>query len=380
MKHIVPLILAAAIITATSGCGADKSIRYYNLGLDAVQRDDYDEAIRLWRESLKYRPDDPETRYNLGAALMAKKRFAEAEIELAKAVELNQLDLESQHMFGRCEEELGKLPEAKHAYEFALTLKATYVPALIGLASVALKENQNKSAEDYATQAAELDPNNVEADMVLSEAYFRNGNLASAYAQLMSARRLEPTNPDLLLLLGKVEYERRMYPDARESLDAARTLGMLTDELYVYLALTNLALGEASEAEEHFHLAIYRNPENARAWKGLAETYIRERRWREATDAVAKASALAPDDPETILDDAVVTMNSGDAGSAAAKLEALSQRADAPEITGYYLGHAYLRTGRNAEARAAFERFAKSWQGDASLAEEARVISARLSH
>lgn len=378
MKHSMPLVLIAAFLVVISGCGGDKALKYYNLGLDAVQRNDYDEAIRLWSESLKYRPDDPETRYNLGAALMERKRFAEAEIHLAKAIELSPLDPDAQQLFGKCEEELGKIPEAKHAYEFALSIKPTHVPSLVGLASIALKEGQDKSAENYATQAAEMDPNNLEANMLLSEAYFRNGDFNMAYGQLLSARRLGPTNPDLLFLLGKVDYARRMYADARETLDAARTLGTSTDELYCYLALTNLALDDAPEAKKYFHLAIYKNAANVQAWKGLAETYIREKKWREAADAVAKASSLDPNDPVTMLDNAIVTLNSGDPGAAARMLEALRARPDAPPITLYYLGHAYLRAQRNADARAAFEQFAQVWQGDAVYAEEARAIAARL--
>jgi len=378
MKHRTPLILIAAFLVVISGCGGDKALKYYNLGLDAVQRNDLDEAIRLWTESLNYRPDDPETRFNLGAALMERKRFAQAEIHLATAVELNPLDPDTQHLFGQCEEELGKIPEAKHAYEFALSMKSTHVPSLVGLASIALKEGQNKSAENYATQAAEMDPNNLEANMLLSEAYFRNGNLNIAYGQLLSARRLGPTNPELLFLLGKVDYARRMYADARETLEAARTLGKSTDELYCYLGLTNLALGDAPEAEKYFHLSIYKNDANVQAWKGLTETYMRENRWREAADAVAKASSLDPNDPATTLDNAVVKMNSGDPGAAVRMLEALRARPDAPPITLYYLAHAYLRTQRNADARAAFEQFARTWEGDAAFADEARAIAARL--
>jgi len=375
-------ILLLAFIIATASlfrCGPDKSIRYYNLGLDAAKRDDYNEAIRLWNESVKHRPDDPETRYNLGAALMLMKRYAEAEIQLRRAVELQPQDPDAQHLFGSSLEQQGMLPEAKRAYDFALSIKPTHVPSLMGLASIALKEGRNRSAENHATQAVELDPNNLEANMLLCEAYFRTGNFTEAYGQLLSARRLGPTKPELLLLLGKTAYARRMYVDAREALDSARALGISTDELFCYLALTNFALGETGEAEKHFRLALYKNAENGMAWKGLGETYIREKRWREAAEAVAKAASLEPDDPETMLDDALVTMNLGDFGAAAHKLEALRVRSDAPGITNYYLGHAYLRMGKNADARAAFQRFAGIWEGDKALVEEARAIADRLS-
>jgi len=378
MKRTAFLMLFAALLGTGSACGPDKSVRYYNLGLDAVKREDYAEAVRLWNESIKYRSDDPETRYNLGAALILLKRYPEAELHLRKAVSLVPQDPDAQHLLGKSLEEQGMLSEAKRAYEFALGIKPTHVLALIGLASIALKENQNRSAEGYSTQAVELDPNNLEANMLLSEAYFRNGNFTAAYAQLLTERKLGSPNTRSLLLFGKVAYARHMYADAREALESARSLGQTSDELFCYLALTDLALGDTSAAENHFRLALYKNGENAKAWKGLAETYITEKRWAEAAEAVAKASSLDPSDPGTVLDDAIVAMSSGDIAGAARTLEALQARSDAPQITSYYLGHAYLRIGNNAAARASFQRFADTWEGDTALAEEARSLAESL--
>jgi tetratricopeptide (TPR) repeat protein len=377
-KHLSALLLLTIALLSFSQCGPDKAIKYYNLGLDAAQRNDYDGAIGFWNESLKHRPDDADTRFNLGAALIALKRYPEAEVQLRKAVELNPLDPDAQQLLGKSLEEQDSLSEAKHAYEFALDIKPSHAPSLVGLASVLLRENQNKSAEDYATRAVELDPRNLEANLLLSEAYFRNGDINAAYGQLLSVRRLEPANPAFLLLFGKVTYERRMYADARESLEAARTLGTSTDELFYYLGLTNLALGNAAEAQKDFRLAIYKNSEYAMAWRGLGETYIKEKKWHEAAEAIAKALSIKPDDPETALDSAIVQLNSGDPGTAAHTLEALLLRSDAPQITGYYLGHAYLRMGKNSEARVAFMRFAQMWEGNKSLADEARELAGQL--
>jgi tetratricopeptide (TPR) repeat protein len=374
-----PFIALLPLLSLLLGCGPDKSVKYYNLGLEAAKRDDYAEAIRLWGESLRYRPDDAETRYNLGLALFSVKRYREAEEQSREAVTLDPLDHQAHHLLGKSLEEQGMLPEAKLSYESSLNIKPDYVPAFIGLASIALKESQNKSAENYATQAVGLDPNNLEANMVLSEAYFRNGNLNAAYGQLLSARKFSPVNQDLLMLLGKVTYERHMYADALEALGAARTLGMSNDEIFLYLGLANLALGYTSEAEKDFRLSLFKNPENARAWKGLGETYMKDKKWREATESIGKAMHLAPDDSEAAMDDAVITLNEGDLSGAAQKLERVSSRPDAPQITNYYRGHAYLRMGKNAEAREAFQRFLALWQGSAAIADEAKAIVERLS-
>ena len=378
ISRILAIVPVAILVSFSPGCGPDKSVRYYNLGLEAAKREDYAEAVRLWNEAVKYRPDDPETRYNLGTALIAMKRYTEAETQLREAVTINPLDADAQQLLGKSLEEQGRLPEAKKAYEFALGIKPTHVPSLIGLASIAIKEDQNKSAENHASRAVALDPGNLEANMLLSEAYFRNDDFSAAYGQILSAGRLGPPNAPLFLLTGKIAYSRRMFADALDALQSARALGSATDELFCYLGLTNLALGDTGEAEKEFRLSIFKNKENVNAWKGLAETYIKEKRWREAGEAVEQAARIDPSDPEVLLNGAAVRMGTGDLTGAVRVLETLRTRPQYPSITDYYLGHAFLRMGDNTQARAAFQRFVETWEGDQALAEEAKTLVDRL--
>ncbi len=378
MKPAPLIFLVFAALSTAAGCGPDKAIRYYNLGIEAAKREDYAEAARLWSEAIKYRPDDPEARYNLGAALVQLKRYAEAEPHLRRAIELNSLDADAHQMLGACLEKLDRLPEAKKEYDFALTVKPTNVPSLVGLARIALTEGQNRSAENYAARASALDPGNLEANMLLAEAYFRNGDFNSAYGQILSAQKLGTANASLYFLTGKIAYSRRMYEDALDALRSARALGSSTDELFRYLGLTNLALGDFGEAEKAFRLSIYKNRENAKTWNGLAETYISEKRWREAGEAVDEAARIDPSDPETLLHRASVRMGTGDPAGAVGTLETLRAQAKYPPIADYYLGHAYLRIGENAQARAAFQRFIETWEGDQALADEAKATSDRL--
>jgi Flp pilus assembly protein TadD len=378
MKPVPFPILMLVFLSTCFGCGPDKAITYYNLGIEAAKREDYAEAAKLWNEAIKYRPDDPETRFNLGAALVQLKRYAEAEPHLRKAVELNSLDPDAHQMLGTCLQKLDRLPEAKKEFNFALAIKPTGVPSLIGLASIALAEGQNRTAENHAARAVALDPGNLEANMILAEAYFRNGDFNSAYGQILSAQKLGTANASLYFLTGKIAYSRHMYEDALDALRSARALGSTTDELFLFLGLTNLALGDFGEAEKSFRLSIYKNRENAKTWNGLAETYIRQKRWREAGEAVEEAARIDPSDPETLLHRASVRLGAGDPAGAVDALETLRAAPKYPPIADYYLGHAFLRMGDNAQARAAFRRFIETWEGDQALADEAKATADRL--
>ncbi len=63
------LLLIPSLILVLSSC-SDPSLKYYNLGLDSVHKGDLDQAVDYWQKSLKYRPEDPETRFNIATALM----------------------------------------------------------------------------------------------------------------------------------------------------------------------------------------------------------------------------------------------------------------------------------------------------------------------
>ncbi len=376
----MPLLAALlAAFLSLAGCGTEKSIALYNDGIDAAAREDYEEAARLFALAVERRADDPQARYNLGLALIELDRFAEAETHLREAAALDPMDPEAQELLGTSLEKQGKLPEAKAAYRASLNIKPTHVPALLGLAAIALAENQNRAAQDYATEASDLDPNNLEANVLLSEAYFRNGEYSSAYGQILTAKRLKPTDETVQFLFGKIAYSRRMYEDALDALAGARSLGLASDELFLYLGLTNLALGSLGDAERDFRLSIYKNDANPRAWRGLGETYMVMKKWADANDAIGRATGLDPDDDQLALDRALIAMNTGDLDRAAADLEAVIAKPGAPQTTGYYLGHAYLRLRRDADARAAFERFIAIYEGGGALLDEARAIVDRLS-
>ena len=377
---IIAAFVASAVLAGSiAGCGPDKSVKFYNQGVDAANRNDLDQAIALWTESLKYRPDNPGARYNLGAALLEQKKYGLAEEQLREATRLNPQDFQAFDLLGKSLEAQDSLVEAKQAYQFATNINPNYEPALSGLASVALKEGQYQTAEDYATRAAQIEPEDVEANLLLSDAYDRLGNYEAAYAQLASIRRLAPSNPRLFFLLGKVAYARRQYPDALGSLGTARDLGMTTSELFLYLGLSSRAVDDQASAEKYFKLAVFKNDTSAAAWKGLAQTYVKIKQWSEAKEAISRALALSPDDPEMTLDRGLVELNTGAPAEAVLDFKKVESRSDAPPITFYYLGHAYLRSGDREKARAAFQRFLDKGQGDKALLEETKIILSTLS-
>lgn len=372
--HIAAACLLLAMIVS---CG-DSALKYYNLGVEAADRDDLDTAIDYWRKSIEIDPSDPDTRYNLGMALLDREEYAEAEENFKAAAAVKNDDYRLQYGLGRSLEMQGKYSEAKKAYRFSISIKSNFHPPYTGLGAIALRQGLYSSAENYATDALRYSPYDTRGNLVLSEAYFMQENYQAAYAQLISSRAWIGTEPDYLLLLGKVENARHMYADATQTLLSARDAGVTTTDLYLNLGIALFELEDFKGAYEYYRLALYRDDTNVKAWLGLARTEYELDNLQGSLEAWKKARVLTPEDPVIDLGIAMIYIRTRDFDQAVTVLEALRARGDAPPRTLYYLGHSLMRAGRREDARRAFELFLLKWNGDEAMADEVREILVTL--
>jgi len=358
-------------------CG-DSALKYYNLGVEAADRDDLDEAIRNWRRSAEINPSDPDTRYNLGMALLEKKEYGEAEENLKAAAGIDSDDYRLQYGLGKALEMQGKYSQAKKAYRYSISLKSNFHPPYSGLGAIALKQELYSTAEKYASDALRYAPHDARANLVLAEAYYMQQNYSAAYAQLISMRAWLSAEPDYLLLLGKVMNSRHMYADAIQTLITAREAGKSGSDLYLNLGTAYYETGDFKNAHENYRLAIYRDEQNVQAWTGLARTEFELDHLDESLKAWNRAKALDPVDPEIDLGMAVTLIRTREFEKAVSVLEKLNAKGNAPPRTLYYLGHSYMRLGRTDDARKSFILFLDKWQGDETLSEEVREILVTL--
>lgn len=90
-----------------------------------INKDNYDEAYKLYREVHRNNPEHPEVNYQCGKTAFNLKKYNEAQIYLSKAVKVNSSKTKDARMWlGRAEHMLGMLDESLKAFEiFKSTLK-----------------------------------------------------------------------------------------------------------------------------------------------------------------------------------------------------------------------------------------------------------------
>ncbi len=370
---ILPAVSVIIFLSTLPGC-SDDSLKYYNLGVEAAERGELSAAVEHWQKSLQKRPDDPDTHFNLGSAFLELGRFPEAEKHLAIAAEIMPGDHEIHYALGKALENQDLLSEAKKAYKMSISVQSNFYPPYIGLASIALKQQQYKTAEKYASQGLNVSPRDLDGNMILSEAYFLQGNFQEAYAQLLSIRGIYAANPDVLLLMGKIMCERNMHSDAITSLKLAKENGASGADVFLYLGRSSYALEQYSDAEKYYGLSSFKDPSDPRAWKGLADTFFQTGEYDKSMEAWQNAAGLSPGDPDIDLGISMVYINTKHPESAVPILEKLRQTENAPSRTLYYLGHALMRSGQKEKAREAFKEFIVIWEGNNGLIDEVNKI------
>ena len=166
-------------------------VKLFNRGQDAHAKKNYEQAIELYDEALKLRPDFAEVEFQKAGALIALHRTAEAE----------------------------------RSYRRAMEVRPTWAlpPAALGLL-LARTEGREREAEVPLRRALELDAKNLLAVVALAELRTRSGDAAESLALWRRATELKPEDASLWVERGRAERASKDTPAALKSFERAVVL------------------------------------------------------------------------------------------------------------------------------------------------------------
>lgn len=198
------------------------SVGAVNVGTIVLQRMDKVSGVTVSTTSLNA-PKDAKKAYDKAHHDIENKNFAQAQQELEKAVQLYPRYVAAWQDLGAVYAQQNQLDKARSAFEQARTADAMFVPAYVGLASIALRESRWAEAAELSARATQLDGVDFPGAFYYNSfANYRLGNLDQAEK---SARRAETLGaqrafPQVNLLLGAMLANRRDYSDAADQLRA----------------------------------------------------------------------------------------------------------------------------------------------------------------
>jgi len=176
------------------------------LGIIAHQRGDHANAVDLIRRAIAGKPFAP-FHYNLGLALLALGRAAEASAEFARAIALNSSYAEAHSSLGDALSVQGRLEPALASYQRAAELKPS-AEAQNKIGATLLTLGRFDEATACCERAASLKPGLFEAQTNLAKAHLGAGRPVEATGHAVRALELRETLEAKTLFVLCVRHTR----------------------------------------------------------------------------------------------------------------------------------------------------------------------------
>lgn len=274
---------------------------HFNAGEAAGELKLRDEAIAHYNETLRIDPRYTKAYYNLGvllAEIPGRRLDAIRSYEGAIAVQPDFADAHN-NLAVQLAAEPGRENEALAHYRTALSLKPHYAAAHSNLAAL-LQRSPGREAEAlaHAEEAARLDPGQSDIELVLANALAATpGRAAEAVARLRELVRRWPENAEarvnLALLLaadpGRAAEVLALFEEV------LRLNPRHVNALYNYALILAQTPGRQAEASARYEAVLTLQPDHAAAHNNLGQLLLGQRgRESEARDHFAAAVRFSP--------------------------------------------------------------------------------------
>lgn len=216
---------------------------------------------------------DPEyvlAHYNWGVALLQRGRLAEAIQQLTDAVSRAPRFADARLNLGVALLRAGRTQEAASELQTAIELQPEAVDARFNL-GVALQElGRDADAVRQFNEVVNVRPDLVEAQVRLGQLEAKLGNHAEAKSRLETALRFDPHRGDALSTLGLVLAQMGRYGEAARRLEAAVEIAPNDPDIRANLGNVYLLQGEADRAVKQYEESLKLRPDDARVRANLS--------------------------------------------------------------------------------------------------------------
>lgn len=211
----------------------------------------------------------------------------------------------------------GDLQKAEEAFKEGIKLEFDFVPSMLGLAEVFVKEERNAEAEVQLKTALLLEPDNSEVHRLWGRFLYSNERLSEAETAFKKSIELKPDAFRSLVSLGNLYLIDMDRPeDAIMSYRAALAIDSDYVGLYYVLGNALIAVGKNSEAEIELQEAGRLAPDNPFPFYTLGELYVVSDKPELALNAFAMVLKAQPDFVQAHMERGDLYFLKGDDGKA----------------------------------------------------------------
>lgn len=391
------------------GIAQGEDLYHRGMAMYYIGRNDLQSAEKESLTALHLNPTDP--RNGILVAQVYEKRNVPASAIAACEEVLRTPGLEPTPSFitflGTLYQKAGRYNEARDRYVQAVDMDSTYAPALKNLGGLFDLAKQYDRASKVYLRYVELEPDDVDAYIGLTESLGESGRYAQALQAANRAMALDSTRSDVrlvyartalrnrdkalrargaeiyaalpdtvslkaedLVLLAAYEIDNNRLEEAKQHLERAEKADSSYADTYYQFGMLDFKTSQPDSAIVNFKRAIQRDPKIALYHLNLGVAYFQANQIDNAKPELRKAIALdkRPVMGYVLLGQALVSSDSLEAAEAEYQKALAIDPKNARALRG--LGFTYLRTGSFDKAMQAYQaatdsdpRSADGWAG-----------------
>lgn len=227
---------------------AETDARGYALKARALMWRDPGSAIPVAVSGLEHSPDFAPLHAALAIAYTNIGRYAEGLQRGIHATELDPLDSFAFRAYSIPLIYTGRSSEAIAALEKAVAISPKLTAPYFELAGQYRKENYQEMAVGIYRRILELEPTSAKAYLRICQTYAEIGEFLEGTRFCETATEIDPTYAPAWQYLGQLQYARRNYESALDSLENCVANGSTAVECFYIRGLAYYFLGECSTA------------------------------------------------------------------------------------------------------------------------------------
>jgi putative PEP-CTERM system TPR-repeat lipoprotein len=268
-----------------------------------------------------------------------------------------------------------KYREAVIEYRNALRQDAKYGEARLKLADAYAQLGDRSGALQEYLRAADLLPDNVDAQLKAGTFFLLSGRYEEAKARAVAVLSKNPRHLQAQILLANATAGLKDLDGAIKEIQEAIALDPQEGQVFASLGVFQLAKGNTKEAEAAFKRAVELEPTSVNARLALANFYWASGRKSEGEQGLLEAHALEPENPVVNRALAVFYLMSNRAPEAERYLKVVADTTKDPRAR-LSLADYYIAMSRQADATRVLEDLAR----DASAYTAARSRIAAIQY
>ena len=287
--------------------------------------------------------------YEKAQKLEAEGKHQDAQVELKNAIKIDPKFAKGYSLLGTVQLQERNWPGAFSSFQRAAELDPEDINAQLGMCKLYLMTRNLDKAEAKADLILSRQPGHVEAGVIKSIALTKQDRVPEALAMLEKLQQANPDNPDVFIARSEAFTAQKDMPAAEQVL--LQGLAKNPKHLLLNLQLANMYAhqGRNDEAEKRFNDIVSLDPNNAAANMLLVNFYFQSGQQDKATQALLALAQRYPKEASYRISQAQSAMGAGKPAEAEAILSSgLKEIPDSSELR-LALAEQYLRSGQFAK-------------------------------